>query len=235
MKQWSPKVWLGGAIAFLLTMSAMAGPPIVNMQNRSYGNSVSANTCYDIENGFVCRYLDAWENYDVKGSFEYSEAAMATYRYTWDPEDGSWESGYRYLGCPIDEKAITVHKIGATLAATLDPEGLGCNSYGYLESWDPVNEYQSVPWSFPGPREVSGEWADPFSYMQSIAIHKDTYYDGWSETRSTGAQQCHHIWGDMMTRGGFSIGIRSYAFEGPEGQAWGGFSLNSCNEHNRQN
>lgn len=234
MNRWSPKAWLGGATATLLAMSVMAEPPIANSQNRSYGNSVSAGICFDIDNGYICRDLSAWENYDVKGDFQFSEAAISNYRYTYDPDDGSWSSGWRYLSCPIDESAISAHPNSVTLETTLDPEGFGCYSYGYLESWDPINDYQFVPWPFPGPRDVVGEWADPFSYGQSMINQMDTFYDGWSGTKNTSAQHCQHRWGDMMRSGGFSIGIRSYVFEGPEGPAWSNFSVNSCNDRNMQ-
>jgi len=237
MSRWLRNLCGGAVVAApftLVTLAALAEPPIGHGQNRSYGNSVSAGICLDIENGFTCRDLMAWENYDVKGSYQYTEASISLYQRRDDPNDGSWSNGYRYLSCPVDEKALSTHPNGVSLVANLDPEGPGCYSYGYLESWDPVNEYQFVPWPWPVPRDISGEWTDPFRYGQSAINQKDTIYDGGTDTTSTVARHCNYSWGDMMRSGGFTIGIRSFAFEGPEGPAYSNYSISSCNDRDMQ-
>lgn len=227
-------VWTGGVIAGLVTMSATAAPPVFNNQNRAYGNSVVAGICYEISNGYVCRDLSVWEDYDVKGTYDYTQASTTVYRWLSDPSDGSWSNGWRYVSCPVDQKAITAHPNGVTLEVILDPEAPGCESYGYLESWDPVDGYQFEPWPFPAAMEIAGQWLDPFSYGQWTINQKGTTYDGWSGTTATSAMHCNQRWGDMMRSGGFSINNRSWAFEGPEGPAWSNFSTNSCNNRDMQ-
>jgi len=232
------KLWLGGVVAApltLLAVSALAEPPFVHNQNRSYGNSVSAGICLNIENGTSCRYLNVWENYDVKGTYQFTEASISLSQSQYNPDDGSWVSAWRYLSCPIDGHAISARPNGVSLATTtLDPAGVGCNSYGSFDTWDPINGYQSVPWPFPGPRSIAGEWADPFSYGKSMINQKDTYYDGWSGITNNVAQQCAYRWGDAMRSGAFTFGLRSFVFEGPDGPAWSNYSVNSCNNHDMQ-
>lgn len=228
------KVWAGGVITALLATSATAEPPIFNNQSRAYGNGVAAGVCYDITNGFVCRDLSAWEDYDVKGTYDYTQASTTVYRWLYDPSDESWSNGWRYVTCPVDQKAIAAHPNGVTLKVFLDPEAPGCYWYGYLESWDPVNGYQFEPWPFPAPMEISGEWLDPFSYGKWAINQMGTSYDGWSDTISASSVHCNQRWGEMMRSGGFSINSRSWVFEGPEGPVWSNFSTNSCNNHDKQ-
>lgn len=226
--------WTGAAIAALVTMSATAAPPVFNNQNRAYGNSVGAGICYDITNGYVCRDISAWEDYDVKGTYDYTRASATVYRWLYDPSDGSWSNGWRFVSCPVDQEVISARPNGATLEVILDPEVPGCDSYSYLESWDPVNGYQYQPWPFPAPVEITGEWLDPFSYGKWAINQKGTTYDGWSGTTSTSSLQCNQRWGDLMRSGGFSMNNRTWAFEGPGGLAWSNFSTNSCNSHSKQ-
>lgn len=228
------RIWIGGIVAALLGITAAAAPPIFNEQNRSYGNSAGAGICYEILNGYICRDLYVSENYDVKGSYQFTEAAISIYRYRSDPDDGSWSNSWRYLSCPIDKEALVAHPNGVTLEATLDPEGPGCYAFDYMESCDPSNGCQVGSWPFPGPTDVTAEWADPFSYGQSKMIQSGTNYDGWSDSTSKYAQQCEQRWGDAMRSGGFTEGARSFQFTGPEGPAWSNYSLSSCNDHNMQ-
>lgn len=234
MNRYLRRTWIGGVVAALLVISAAAAPPIVNEQNRSYGNSASAGICYDILTGYICRDLYVGEYYDVKGSYQFTEATISIYRSLSNPGDESWSNSWRYLSCPIDKQALVALPNGVTLEATLDPEGAGCYSYDYMESCDPINGCQTEPWPFPGPMEVLGEWADPFNYGQSKIIQNGTNYDGWSDSTSKYMQHCEQRWGDAMQSGGFSTGIRSFQFEGPEGPAWSNYNLSSCNDHNMQ-
>jgi hypothetical protein len=223
-----------GVIAALLAASANAAPPFFKDQNRSYGNWVAGALCTEIVNGTFCRDLSAWENYDVKGTYEYTEAAISNSRYQYDPSDGSWSNSYRYLSCPIDRNALRANPSQATLEAVLDPNSLGCYSYGYIESWDPVNEYQFVPFSYPGPMSVTGDWKDPFNYGESNSVQQNSNYDGGSGIATKTVDHCKYSWGDAMQTGGFSINERSYAFEGPNGPVWSSYNLSSCNTNSKQ-
>jgi len=217
-----------------LAMTAMADPPVNKYQSRWYGNSVYAGACNDVENGYFCRDLSASENYDVKGTFQYVDATINSWRYQYDPSDGSYVSGSRMLSCPIDPKAISVNPNRVTLEATLDPGAPGCYSSGYLVSYDPVNGYQTVEWLYTVPMAVSGEWADPFNYSNSVVNQKGTYFDGWSGTTSSYGQHCNQTWGDSMRSGGFTINTRSWEFLGPVGPAWSSYYLSNCNDRNKQ-
>jgi hypothetical protein len=227
------RIGSGVVMAACLATAAMADPPVFNNQSRWHGNWVHGGLCTDVENGYFCRDITGWENYDVKGTFQFVEVAIANTRYRYDPSDGRWLWGERDLRCPVDEDAITAHPNRVTLEATLDPEAPGCSSWGHTDSWDPVNGYQSEPWLFPL-MDVTGEWADPFSHGKSVVNQKGMNYDGWSGTTSAVAQHCNRRWGDLMRSGGFSIGTRSYEFQGPEGAAWSSYNLDSCNDRSMQ-
>jgi len=118
--------WVGGVIAALLVTTTSAAPPIFKEQNRNYGNSVYASSCNEIANGTICRDVSVWEIYDVKGTYEFTEAWLSSYRSQYNPEDGSSSFGYRYLTCPVGKKAITATPNSATLEAVLDPGAFGC-------------------------------------------------------------------------------------------------------------
>jgi hypothetical protein len=223
-----------GVIVVLLASSASAAPPFFKEQNRSYGNSAAGALCTEIENGTFCRDLSAWENYDVKGTYEYSEAAISSSRNQYDPSDGSWRNSYRYLSCTIDRNALRANPNQVTLEAVLDPNALGCYSYGYIESWDPINGYQFAPFSYPGPMSVAGEWEDPFNYGESNSVQHNSYYDGLSAVATKTVDHCKYSWGDAMKTGGFSINERSYAFEGPYGPVWSFYNISSCNTNTKQ-
>jgi hypothetical protein len=227
-------VWSGGVIAVLLTTSATAAPPVFKEQSRTYGNSVYAGSCNEIENGMFCRDMSASENYDVKGTYQYTEATISSSRNEYDPGDGSFRNGYRYLSCPIDQRALSANPNHVTLEAILDPNAAGCYSWGYVESWDPINGYQYDSWSYPGPMNIAGEWLDPFNYGESMSNQRNSYYDGWSGVTTNTIDHCKYSWGDMMRAGGFSINQRSFAFEGPGGPSWSFYSLSSCNSNNKQ-
>ncbi len=232
--------WVCGVIAAFLAVAASADPPTFKFSNRSYGNWVTGGACSHFGNGYRCRAIHAWENYDVKGIFEYTEASFETWRYEEDPSDGSYEHAWRVLTCPVDEKSISAHPNRVTIDVVLDTEAPGCYQWGELYTWDPINGDQWFPFAFaPGIRVFEGEWMDPFNYGSSMWNVKDKYYDGWSGMTSHGVHQCRNSWGDMMTRGGFSTTspsgmVRSYEFEGPDGPAWGSYNVSSCNDNDVQ-
>ena len=81
--------WIGGVIAVFLTAVVSAEPPTDKFNNRSYGNAVNGGACSHFDYGQLCRAISVWENYDVKGAFEYVEASFETWRDQSDPNDGS--------------------------------------------------------------------------------------------------------------------------------------------------
>jgi len=232
--------WVCGAIAAFLAVAASADPPTYKFNNRSYGNSVDGGSCSYFEGGYRCRAIHVWENYDVKGTFEYTEASFETWRYDYDPSDGSFEDSWRVLTCPVDEKSIAAHPNRVTIDVVLDTEDPGCYQYGHIYTWDPVNGYQWFPNDFsPGIRVIEGEWLNPFSYGSSMWNQKDKFYDGWSGTTVNGVHHCKSTWGDMMMSGGFTTispsgSTRFNEFNGPDGPAWSNYTISSCNDNEVQ-
>lgn len=231
--------WICGAIAAFLAVAASANPPMYKFNNRAYGNSVGAGSCSDFEGGYRCRSIDAWENYDVKGTYEYTEAWYHTERHESNPHDGSYDHRSRYVTCPIDEKSIAANPSHVMVDIVLDTEAPGCYQWGERYGWNPSDGYYWEPYGFSGIWVIEGEWLEPFSYGSSMSNVKDQFYDGWSGTTFNGLHHCKSNWGDLMTRGGFSQTIPSgttffYPFEGPEGSAWSYYNVSSCNDKELQ-
>lgn len=232
--------WICGVIAGFMAIAASADPPMYKFNNRTYGNSVDGGSCDYFDDGYRCRAIQVWENYDVKGTFENTEASFHAWRYEFDPADGSWEDGWRTLTCQVDQKSISAHPNRVTIEVLLDTAAPECYQWGELHTWDPINGYQWFPFEFsPGIRVIEGEWMDPFNYGSSMWNQKDTYYDGWSGITSKGVHHCNNKWGDMMTRGGFTVTgptgrVRFYAFEGPDSPVWSYFNVSSCNDNDMQ-
>lgn len=232
--------WVCGVIAAFLAVAASAEPPTYKVNNRSYGNHVNGGACSYFEYGQLCRAISVSEQYDVKGTFEYTEASFETWRDESDPSDGSWENSYRILSCPVDQKSICAHPNHVTIDVMLDTNDLGCYEWGYREGWNPSDGYYWEPHAFaPGVRIIRGEWRKPFSYgsQQWNGNYKNYQYDGWSgsDWKEHGVNQCSSRWGDMMTSGGFTtIGVtgrvRTYEFDGPDGPTWGSYHVSSCND-----
>jgi hypothetical protein len=208
--------------------------------NRNYGNLVGAGSCSDFDGGYRCRSIDTRENYDVKGTYEYTEASYHTERHEWGPGDGSEDHRWRVITCPVDEKSIAAHPNRVTIDLVLDSEGLGCYQEGYRYGWDPdTGDYFDPNYGFSGIWAIEGDWLDPFSYGSSMSNVKDKFYDGWSGTTFNSVHNCMSNWGDLMTRGGFSQTTPSgrtffYPFEGPDGSAWSYYHVSSCNDNEGQ-
>jgi hypothetical protein len=235
MTHLSHKAWFGGFIAVFLATSAMAGPPTIHDGNRTYGNSMGGNRCDTFDNLYRCVDVYAYENYDVKGTFQYTEVMISLYTHR-SFDDGSWIERWRQLSCPVDESAITVRPNAVFLEAVLDPNAPGCYSDGQQVTWDPINGYTFAPAAWTEPRPVRGEWLDPMSYSKSVSTRRDSFYDGWSDTDNTAVNHCNESYGDLMKAGGFSLGIadRWYAFEGIDTPGWSFFQTMSCNANNMQ-
>lgn len=231
--------WICGVIAAFFVVAASAEPPSYKFNNRTYGNSVGAGSCSDFAGGYRCREIHVWENYDVKGTFEYTEAYYQTERHQSDPIDGSYEHRWRYVTCPVDETSIAANPSRVTIELVLNTEALGCYQWGYRHGWNPSDGYYWVPFGFGGTWVIEGEWLDPFSYGSSMSNgnYKNYHYDGWSGTdwKDHGVNHCKSSWGDLMTRGGFSRTAPSgriffHPFEGPEESAWSYYHVSSCND-----
>jgi hypothetical protein len=236
--------WFCGAIAALMVISASADPPTYKFNSRSYGNWVTGGSCSDAAPGvYRCREVRVWENYDVKGTFQYTEVYYQNERHEYDPSDESYDDRWRYIVCPVDEDSIGAHPNHVTIDVLLDSEGPGCYQYGYREGWNPSDGYYFEPWGFTGLWAIEGEWRDPFSYGSSMwnGNYKNYHYDGWSgsDWKEHGVNHCKSSWGDLMTRGGLSVTNPSgstffYEFDGPDGAAWSYYNVSSCNEKNMQ-
>jgi len=231
--------WICGAIATFLAVAASANPPTYKFNNRTYGNSVGAGGCSDFEGGYRCRQIHVWENYDVKGTFEYTEAYYQTEGHRSDPSDGSYDHRWREVTCPVDEKSISANPGRVRLDLALDPEAPGCYGWGYRYGWNPSDGDYSEDYGFGGTWLIEGEWLDPFSYGSSVWNANDKSYDGWSDTTFKGVHHCKSNWGDLMTRGGLSRttpwgNTWVHPFEGPDGSMWSYYNVSSCNDKELQ-
>ena len=126
-----------------------------------------------------------------------------------------------------------------TIDVVLDTEAPGCYQWRERYGWNPSDGYYWEPWGFSGRFVIEGEWLDPFSYSSSMWTVKDKFSDGWSGATLNGVHHCKSNWGDLMTRGGFSVTNPSgstffYEFDGPNGPAWSNYQLSSCNDNEVQ-
>jgi len=232
--------WICGVIVAFIAVAASADPPTYKFNHRSYGNLVGAGSCTDFDGGYRCRSIHVWENYDVKGTYEYTEATYHTERHEYDPNDESYEHRWRVITCPVDEKSIAALPNRVTIDIVVGSEVLGCYQDGYLYGWDPdIGYYSDEDYGFWGLWAIEGEWLDPFSYGSSMWNQNDKFFDGWSDTAGHAVHHCKSRWGDLMKSGGFSATNPSgrtffYEFDGPLGSAWSFYNVSSCNDNEVQ-
>lgn len=231
--------WICGAIVAFIAIAASANPPMYKFNSRSYGNYAAGGLCSDAYGGYRCREVQVWENYDVKGTYEYTEVFFQNERHFWDPNGPAYDHYWRYIVCPVDEKSIAAHPKRVTIDIVFDADDPGCYQYGYRYGYDPSSGYYSYTFGFEGIWAIEGEWLDPFSYGTSVWNQNDTFYDGWSETTYKGVHHCNSRWGELMASGGWSVTTPtgrtfSYPFDGPFGNAWSFFNVNSCNDKDMQ-
>ena len=69
------------------------GGPLFN--NRTYGNSVDGGSCTYLEYRIRCRAIHVWESYDVKGTFENTEASFETWAEDFDPSKHKLKIGVK--------------------------------------------------------------------------------------------------------------------------------------------
>jgi hypothetical protein len=202
--------------------------PTFKDHNRTYGNDVGASICVDIPNGQRCADLYAGENYDVKGTYQHTDLSINYWFYRSFPE-GGWRQGSYWVSCQVGLDAIRAHQNRVTLEAMIHPNGPECYSDGIFEECDAFYNCERRPWGISNPTEVTGEWIDPMNTSTVIVNQTDKYYDPWSETSQRSMVHCNESGGNVMTDGGFSIGIRHFPFEGFDTQGWSQYWLRSCN------
>jgi len=228
-------VQIGCVFSGLLAMSAMAAPPIFSDHNRTYGNEVGADICFDVSGGQRCANLNAWEHYDVKGTYQYT-GIWVWYSFGRPNLDG-WRQSTRWMSCQLSLKAIGAQPNHVTLEAVLHPNGPECDSGGQIEVCDESgnNCVFLQPWGFSDPTVVTGEWIDSLNTSKVVENRIDNFYDPWSETSHRTVTHCNENWGDLMTQGGFSIEsgprIRHFPFQGIDTPGWSFYSLRSCNNN----
>lgn len=227
-------IWVCGAVAAFLAVAASASPPMYKFNNRFYDNFVAGAICADNEGWQRCKWIYVTENYNQKGTYENTQASYVIEVSQWNADDGSFDFSHREVTCFVDKNSITAYPNRVTISVVLETESPECSQYGYRYGWSPDGGYWE-PWiGFFGIWVIEGEWLDPFSYGSSVSNVKDKSYDGWSGMTFGGLNHCKSNWGDLMTRGGFSQtgpggNTFFYPFGGPDGPAWGSYSVSSCN------
>jgi len=210
--------------------------PVFNERNRTYGSSAGGSHCLHQEFLTRCWDVYATENYDVDGTFEHVEVGIYNYFYRFRPDSGSWTESYRYLSCPTDRTAISAQPNHVTLDVIIDSSTPGCQSYGVRTTSNPVNGYHQEPYEFFGLTVVSGEWRDPMTSGKAVINRRESYYDPWSQTTRDIKQHCNESWGDMMSKGGFSVSGEAphsqttHIFEGYDPTGWSSFNVMRCND-----
>jgi len=213
-------------------MSAMANPPINSDHNRSYGNDLGAEICVERPGIQVqrCADLQAWEYYDVKGTYQFTEIEINYWFIRFFPEGGQRE-GRRSMTCQVGIDAINALPNNVSFDATLHPNGPECSSHGIIEECDALWQCETRPWGFSDPTVVTGDWNDPINSSKAVVNRTDNYYDFWTETSHRTVTHCNENWGDMMASGGFSIDDRHFPFEGMDVPGLSYYSLRSCNNN----
>jgi len=203
--------------------------------NRTFGNSVGADVCVDIPRIQLhrCANLVAWEDYDLKGTFQFTGIEI-NYWFIRYFDDGGFRQWSRWMFCqagPESIKALTNH---ITLQTILHPENPECETYGEWVQCDAFGNCDFVPRGFEGPTEVTGEWIQPINTGKAVVNLTNEFYDPWSETSYRSMVHCNENGGDMMKHGGFSIGIRFFPFDGFATQGGSHYWLRSCNNDFKQ-
>lgn len=205
--------------------------------NRIYGNSAGASVCVDFPTSSRCGDLNAWEDYDSKGTFRFTGIDV-NYWFIRFFDDGGYSHWWRQMFCQTGPEVINAHTNRVTLEAALDPDNPECHTYGMRVDCDAFDNCEVTYRGFENPIEVTGEWINPINTANVIANHTNNFYDPWSETSYRLMAHCNENGGDMMARGGFSINSaareRYFPFEGFDTQGWSHYWLRSCNENYKE-
>lgn len=226
----------GGITLGLLAMSALAAPPFISNNTRTYGNEVYAYVCNENPDIQLTRCTDVYaaENYDVKGTYEYTDVWFY-YSFHRVYDDGSWRQGTRWYSCQMGLDAIKKQGNHVTLNVVLDAYSPECDTWGTVENCEPMGPCVPEPWTHTEYGVVTGEWLDPINSSKVVVNRVDTYFDPWSETTQKIVNHCNEDWGDLMAQGGlfvqFGERVREFPFTGFDTQGWSAFWLRSCNEN----
>jgi len=206
--------------------------PFFRDQNRTYGNDVGASACLRFPdlNLDRCADLYAYENYDVKGTFQNTELWI-NYSFHRVYPDGSSAYAWRWMSCQTGLDTIKALPNRVNLVAMLDPNAPECFTDGFREDCDPSNNCEMSWWGYTVPTEVTGEWIDPLNTSKAVVNQTYESYDPWSETFYKTVTHCNERGGDHMTSGGFAIGVREFPFEGLDTDGWNFYWVRSCNDH----
>jgi hypothetical protein len=205
--------------------------PIFRDQSRTYGHEVGASVCVNLPHLNLDRCADPYasENYDAKGTYQYTDLWI-NYGIQRIYPDGSSAYAWRWMSCQVGLDAIEVQPIRVTLAAMPNPNTPECFSDGFREDCDPFGNCEVSWWGYTGPTEVTGEWMEPLNTTKAVVNQTSESYDPWSDTFSRTVTHCNERGGDLMTRGGFAIGNREFPFEGIATQGCSFYGLRSCND-----
>jgi hypothetical protein len=208
--------------------------PFSSDNSRRYGNEVSAGLCVTFASGERCSNVHAWEDYDVKGTYQFTGINLDYWFIRFFPE-GGWRTGSRWMYCAAGLESFKARPNHVSLDAALHPGSPECDSSGFIEECDASWNCEWTPWGFPEPTVVTGEWIDPMNSSKAVVNRTDNFFDPWSETSSKIVNHCNEQWGELMAQGGFSIDlgtrVRHFPFEGFDTQGWSHFWLRSCNEN----
>jgi hypothetical protein len=161
-------------------------------------------------------YLQAYENYDVKGVYESTqirvqESVVAT--------NGGYPQGDRWLSCPLDRQSFKVNPNQASVSATLDAGSASCYTYGYL-----CDGSTCLPWMYSGQIGVRGDWHD----SRFTTKGTQSYQTADNLLGTSGKSTCQYAYG-AESKGGFSIGPNTYVFGSPN--TTGHFQSQSCSSN----
>lgn len=196
--------------------------------SRVYGNSVGADVCVYSPVRQRCAYLNAWENYDTKGTFQFTGVEIS-YWFIRFFDDGGYRQWWRWMFCEAEPGIIKAHAQGVALAALLDPVSPQCETYGERWDCDASGSCEFAPRGFENPTEVTGEWIEPISTRKLVVNETNEFHDPESGAVQRSKIHCNENAGDMMTQGGFYVGPRDFPFEGFATQGWSNYWLRSCN------
>lgn len=228
-------VLIGMVIAVFFAYSATAAPPLSKNQNRAYGNSAGAAHCEYSENGYRCMNVYAFEEYDVKGAYEFTRASTGSDFFQYDPVNGSSSFGWRYLSCPVDKQVLSAQGVQVVVETTLDPDATGCESWGQIQTCDAYYVCQYSEWRYEDPVYVAGWWVDPADHSTATVNMRGSYYDPWSETSTDFSRHCRQTYGYAMRDGAFFVNDELFWFEGYDNPSvWSDFQITSCNNNTKQ-
>lgn len=196
--------------------------------SRIYGNGVGAEVCDQAPGIDRCATLNAWEDYDLKGTFQFTGIEIS-YWFTRQLDGGGFRHWWRWLFCQAGPESIGAHFDGATLATNLDPLGPECETYGERIECDDVGNCDFQQRGFEVPMEVTGEWLEPITTRRLVVNETVDFYDPGSGTSQRSKVHCNENGGELMNQGGFNLGRRDFLFIGFATQGWSNYWLRSCN------